>query len=116
GLAKTQIVLRAEGEEMVRRGKYWRHPRHVELKYRSSPEAPVQRKSTFIDCVDYMSGFTAHIHPQYDLAILKFNDYRSLRYTGHAIFKKDTNRVRPGEYLCRLGFPFSEFSNFAYNE
>src|SRR5690606_7396968 len=116
GLAKKYNDFRAERDKLVRDGKYKRHLKNLELKYRYTPETPVQVKSTFIDCVDYMSGFTAHIHPQYDLAILKFNDYRSLRYTGHAIFKKDTNRVRPGEYLCRLGFPFSEFSNFAYNE
>lgn len=115
-LAKKYNAFRAERNKLPRDGTYKRNLKGLELKYHYTPETRVQAKSIFIDCVDYMSGFTAHIHPQHDLAILKFNDYRALRYTGHAIFKKDTNQIKPGEHLCRLGFPFSEFSNFAYNE
>jgi hypothetical protein len=33
-----------------------------------------------------------------------------------AVFKKDSNEIRQGKSLCRLGFPFPEFTNFKYDE
>jgi hypothetical protein len=56
------------------------------------------------------------LHPKYDLAVLKFNDYGNLRYREHAVFLKDSSCIRQGEFLCRLGFPFPEFSNYRFNE
>ena len=29
--------------------------------------------------------------------------------------KKDTTQIKQGEFLCRLGFPFPEFTNFKFN-
>lgn len=115
-LAKKYASFCAERNQLPRDGKYKRNLKGLEIKYAYTPETRVQAKNTFVDCVDSMSGFTTHIHPQHDLAIIKFNDYRTLGYRGHAVFKKDTSQIKPGEYLCRLGFPFPEFSNFAYNE
>ena len=88
----------------------------LELKYKYNPASIIQVKNNFVDCVDRLSGFTAHLHPKYDLAILKFNDYGSLRYHQHAVFLKDSSSIKQGEFLCRLGFPFPEFSNYAFNE
>ena len=51
-----------------------------------------------------------------DLAILKFNDYKKLLYTGSATFLKNTSQIKQGNFLCRLGFPFPEFSNYTFNE
>lgn len=69
-----------------------------------------------MNCVDSMSGFTWHVHPKYDLAILKFNDFKKIGYSGFATFVKDTSKIQQGKFLCRLGFPFPEFTNFRYNE
>lgn len=88
----------------------------LEMKYKYSADTIVQIKNTFVDCVDAMSGFTWHVHPKYDLAILKFNDYKTLHYKGYATFLKDTSNIKQGKFLCRLGFPFPEFTNFRYNE
>jgi hypothetical protein len=86
------------------------------MKYKYSADTIVQIKNTFLDCVDTMSGFTWHLHPKYDLAILKFNDYKTLHYAGYATFLKNTAAIKQGKFLCRLGFPFPEFTNFKYNE
>ncbi len=87
----------------------------LELKYKITPDSTIQLKNNFVDCVDSMSGFTFHLHPTLDLAIIKFNDYKKLHYTQFARFLKDDKTLLQGKFLCRLGFPFPEFTNYTYN-
>jgi len=108
--------FKKEKSKIPNDGKFKSKLKGLEIKYNYSPETIVQIKNTFVDCVDMMSGFTWHVHPKYDLAILKFNDYKKLSYTGYAKFLKDATKIRQGNFLCRLGFPFPEFNNFKYNE
>jgi hypothetical protein len=108
--------FKQERERLARDHHFKKHLNGLELKYKFNAESVVQVKNTFLDCVDSMSGFTWHLHPEYDLAILKFNGFNKLLYKDYAIFKKDSAQVFQGEFLCRLGFPFPEFSNFKYNE
>jgi len=97
-------------------GKQKAYIKGLELKYKYNPETIIQLKNTFVDCVDTMSGFTWHSHPKFDLAILKFNDFNKLHYSECAKFVKDTTAIKQGKFLCRLGFPFPEFTNFTYNQ
>ena len=115
-LNKQYSSFKAERDKLPRDGQFKKYLKGLELKYKYTGESIVQVKNTFVDCVDSMSGFTWHLHPKYDLAILKFNDYKNLRYKGHSIFLKDSTTIRQGEFLCRLGFPFPEFTNFRFNE
>lgn len=108
--------FKEERDKLPKDGKYKMSLRGLEMKYKYTDETSIQIKNMFVDCVDYMSGFSWHMHPHYDLAILKFNDYKNLSYSGHAVFKKETDDIKQGQYLCRLGFPFPEFTNFQYNE
>ncbi|MBC7867132.1 MAG: serine protease, partial [Gloeobacteraceae cyanobacterium ES-bin-316] len=87
----------------------------LELKYKLSAENTIQLKNNFVDCVDTMSGFTFNLHPTLDLAIIKFNDYNKLHYKECARFLKDEKNIQQGKFLCRLGFPFPEFTNYAFN-
>lgn len=48
------------------------------------------------------------------MAIIKFKGYKKLLYKNHAVFLKDEKLVQQGKYLCRLGYPFPEFSNYKY--
>lgn len=115
-LSQQYAAFRSERNQLPRDGKFKQRLKGLELKYKYTPDTLVQAKNTFLDCVDTLSGFTVHAHPHFDLAIIKFNGYNKLHYTGHAVFKKDTAQIKAGVFLCRLGFPFSEFSNFRYNE
>jgi hypothetical protein len=54
-------------------------------------------------------------HPTYDLAILFIDDFKNPLYKSHAFFAKDPSRLQQGKFLCRLGYPFPEFTNFQYN-
>jgi hypothetical protein len=73
-------------------------------------------KYTFVNCVDSISGMTWHLHPDYDLAILKFNGFNKIFCNEFPVFMKDSKDILQGKFLCRLGFPFPEFSNYEYLE
>lgn len=108
--------FKTERDRLSKDGKYKANLKGLELKYKFSSDTIIQIKNTFLDCVDSMSGFSWYIHPTHDLAILKFNDFNKTAYKDHAVFKKDTADIKQGEFMCRLGFPFPEFTNFTYNE
>lgn len=113
---QTYAEFKKERDGITKDGKFKMNLKGLEMKYKYNADTIVQIKNTFVDCVDAMSGFTWHVHPKYDLAILKFNDYKTLHYKGYATFLKDTSNIKQGKFLCRLGFPFPEFTNFRYNE
>lgn len=108
--------FKTERDRLSKDGKYKANLKGLELKYKFSSDTIIQIKNTFLDCVDSMSGFSWYVHPTHDLAILKFNDFNKTAYKDHAVFKKDTADIKQGEFMCRLGFPFPEFTNFTYNE
>lgn len=80
------------------------------------PGVATHAKTRFLDCFERVSSITFHLHPTLDLAILQFEWEGELRYSGHAVFAEDRAYTAPGDFLCRLGFPFSEFSDFEYLE
>jgi Trypsin-like peptidase domain len=115
-LSKKYNEFKTERDKLPKDGKYKQNLKGLELKYKFTPDTEIQIKNTFVDCIDSMSGFTCHVHPHLDLAILKFNDFKTLLYKDYAVFKKDTSTIKQGKMLCRLGFPFPEFTNFMYND
>lgn len=70
---------------------------------------------TFVDCVDRLKNINFFLHPEYDLALLKFEGFEKISYSGDPVFMKENQQAQPGQMLCRLGFPFPEFSNFQLN-
>jgi hypothetical protein len=79
------------------------------------PDQACQLLYQFVDCVDLKSVDIIE-HPTYDLAILRMKDFNTKYYNGHAVFAKDSKEIQPGLFLCRLGYPFPEFTNFSYDE
>ena len=104
-----------EKQQLVNDPKQKQLVKGLELKYKLNADQTIQLKNNFVDCVDTMSGFTFNLHPTLDLAIIKFNDYNKLHYTDYARFLKDETKIQQGKFLCRLGFPFPEFTNYTYN-
>lgn len=74
-----------------------------------------EMRVTFVDCVDRITNIHFFLHPEYDLALLKFDGFEKVSYAGHPVFLKEDQLAQPGQMLCRLGFPFPEFSNFQLN-
>ncbi|RYF89529.1 MAG: serine protease [Chitinophagaceae bacterium] len=104
-----------EKKQLPQDGRFKQLLKGLELKYKFTAESTIQLKNNFVDCVDTMSGFTYHLHPTLDLAIIKFNDFNKLHYSEFARFAKDDTQLQQGKFMCRLGFPFPEFTNYSYN-
>lgn len=93
--------------------------RQLEEKYGIDKKKPViiQVKDLFMDCVaDPSFSFKTIPHPKYDLAIVVFENFKTIAYQSYARFVKDSSIIRRGDFLCRLGYPFPEFTNFTYNK
>ncbi len=102
-------------QKIPKDGKYKSALKGLELKYHYSPEASVQMKHNFMNCFDTINEIVCHIHPTLDLAILVFKGFNAIHYASNAKFLKNSNHIKQGKSLCRLGFPFPEFSNFRHN-
>ncbi|MBN8821751.1 MULTISPECIES: trypsin-like peptidase domain-containing protein [unclassified Spirosoma] len=87
----------------------------LETKYKLSPDTIIRIRNNFIGCVDQFQRLNIDRHPTQDLAILRFEGYKRVLYNSYATFLRDTSRIKPGRSLCRLGYPFPEFTNFRYN-
>ncbi|GAB2578216.1 S1 family peptidase [Spirosoma areae] len=87
----------------------------LEARHKMNADTIIRVRNNFIGCVDQFQELTIERHPTQDLALLHFKGYNRLLYRSHAIFLADTGRIKPGRSLCRLGYPFPEFTNFRYN-
>jgi len=88
----------------------------LENKYKITSDTAIRILFNFINCVNSYKSLTIHLHPTQDLAIIQFREYDSKLYQGYAHFLKDTRQVKQGRYLCRLGYPFPEFTNYQLNK
>ena len=87
----------------------------LELVHKMKAGAPAQMKVQFDGGVSNFTSFDINMHPDLDLAVIRFKGFEKTLYKGHAVFVRDDKSVRPGDMLCRLGFPFPEFSDFRYD-
>lgn len=86
----------------------------LESKFKLQSETIIQIRNYFVGC-DEKTELLIDMHPTQDLALLRFKNYKPSLYQSYATFLADTSRVKPGRSLCRLGYPFPEFTNFRYN-
>ena len=109
------LRYKAERDNIPNDGKYKRNIQGLQLKYKYLPETTVQLKNNFLNSFDTISEITCHAHPTLDLAILEFKGFNKTFYNSHAIFLKDSSKIKQGKTLGRIGFPFPEFNNFKHN-
>lgn len=77
----------------------------------------VQIKNRFIDCIECNQlNWKYWVHPQYDLAVIKFEDYNNILYNGYARFPNTPSYIDQGKFLCRIGYPFPEFTNYKFDK
>jgi Trypsin-like peptidase domain len=107
--------FKEERNRLANDGKYKKNLGGLELKYKYNKETTVQLKNNFLNCFNKLEHITCHTHPELDLAIIEFKGFDEKLYQGHASFVKDSSKIKQGKYLCRLGYPFPEFSNFKHN-
>ena len=107
--------FKAERDKLPQDNKLKRNIQGLETKYKYSKESTVQLRNNFLNCFDSIEQITSHAHPTLDLAILEFKGFNKIHYSSHAKFLKDSNTIKQGKSLCRVGFPFPEFNNFRHN-
>ena len=88
----------------------------LETKYALKKVSIIQIKNNFVNCFPGITHFTCHLHPTLDLAIIEFKGQNQNLYNSYATFVRDQNKIKQGKSLCRLGYPFPEFTNFQYNQ
>lgn len=93
----------------------WKFENTLEKKYGFSKATVVELKHLLIECVEGPWKLDFYLHPDLDVALLKFSEFTILRPTNFPIFAQDGSTLRQGQFLCRLGYPFPEFTNFVYD-
>lgn len=90
--------------------------RELEQKYQLSRKTVFEIKSRIVNCIEGEGTYDLEIiaHPTLDVALLHFKNFTKLLCATFPIFPKDTANLGQGKFLCRLGFPFPEFTNFEY--
>lgn len=108
--------FRKERAAIGRNNKYNQRLKQLEAAYNYKPETIVQIKELFLQVTSEPSiNYHWIAHPKVDLAIVFFENLRRPLYNSHARFIRDGSALKQGKFLCRLGFPFPEFTNFQYN-
>jgi hypothetical protein len=104
-------------ELATRRGekKFKQLRRELEKKYGLNKSTTAELKNRFMNCVEGPLKFTLIRHKKADIALIRFEEYTRLLCTKFPVFAKDSDTLKPGKMLCRLGFPFAEFTNFQYD-
>ena len=87
----------------------------LELTHKLKAGTTAQMKVQFPGSISNFTSFDINMHPDYDIAVIRFKGFERTLYKGHAVFAKSASGVRPGDMLCRLGFPFPEYSDFRYD-
>lgn len=90
--------------------------RELEKKYGYSKNTIFELHNRFVSCVEGSLNLEIFKHSKVDAALIKFKDYNKLLCDFFPVFPSDTSGLQPGKFLCRLGFPFPEFTNFRYDE
>ena len=108
--------FKAEKSAIGRNNKYNQRIKALEAAYNYNPGSTIQIKELFVGVTsDASVNYRWINHTKYDLAILIFENLKNPLYQSHARFVKDNSSLKQGKFLCRLGFPFPEFTNYQYN-
>jgi len=105
----------AEYRKFMREPQHKHHLKRLEQQYGLSLGTVITQKMDFINCFDSLTHIDVTYHSKYDLALLRFRTEGKAHYGRPAEFIADGQIPKPGKTLCRLGYPFSEFTNFRYN-
>jgi hypothetical protein len=76
----------------------------------------IELRNKLVGCIEGPLSLEARVHPSYDVALLKFSNYTKLLCADFPVFAQDGGALKPGKSVCRLGFPFAEFSAFEYDK
>ena len=107
-------AFKTERDQLPTGKKSQKQLRALERKHGYSNGVPVEIYNRFVNCGEGPLQLDIHFHAELDVALLKFN-FTRLGPDTFAVFAKNGADLKQGKSLCRLGFPFPEFTNFEYD-
>ena len=108
--------FKTERAQLVAGKKSRQQLRSLERKHGLTKGTPVEMYNNFVNCVEGPLDLEAILHPSVDVALLRFKNYTRLSPSTFPVFAQDGQDLKQGKFLCRLGFPFPEFTNFEYDQ
>ena len=90
--------------------------KELEKKYDYSKKTTFELHNRFMACIEGSLDLEIVKHNKVDAALIRFKGYTKLLCDSFPVFPSDASNLQPGKFLCRLGFPFPEFTNFTYDE
>lgn len=112
-LGKKHLAFMEELNESLGQKKKKQLLRNLEKKYNYSKHTPLELYNRFMGCVEGYQGLEIKPHNSLDVALIHFLDFTRLLCDAFPTFATNGSELKQGMFLCRLGFPFVEFSNFA---
>nr|BAG82731.1 hypothetical protein [uncultured bacterium] len=111
---RRQAFLNALAQpDVTRRGEAGRQ--EVEASFSFTPATVYELHHKLMDAIEGELSLDYRLHPTLDIALFHFKGSRRLLVNRFPVFAPDQVPLRPGKYICRLGFPFAEFENFEYD-
>jgi hypothetical protein len=89
--------------------------RKLEEKYGYKKGVAIEALNAFVNCVHPLGAIKMFLHDKFDVALMKFEGFENLSCSYFPTFAKDETELKQGNYVCRLGYPFPEFTNFELN-
>jgi hypothetical protein len=114
-LAKKAEAFRKELSALQGTQKQKKLLKNLEKKYNYSKNTPFELHNSFMNCVEGGMSIKVIKHKKFDVALIQFESFSRLLCDTFPTFPADTSMLQPGKFLCRLGFPFPEFTNFKYD-
>lgn len=87
----------------------------LERKYGYKAGEAVELHTRMLGCVEGPLSLDIKIHGTLDIALMKFNGFSKILADNYPVFGRDGSDLKQGMSICRLGFPFPEFTNFGYD-
>ena len=88
----------------------------LERKFGLKPGEIVEIHTRLVDCVEGNVDMDIQIHGSLDLALIHFKNFTRIVCENYPVFGRDSAELKQGMSICRLGYPFPEFTNYGYNQ
>lgn len=90
--------------------------RRIARKHNLQRGETIELLHKFVDCVEGNLAARIVVHPDLDIALIQFTDFTRLLCDRFPVFAEQHDQLKPGMFLCRLGYPFPEFTDYAYDD
>ena len=115
-IAKRRTNYEGELASFSDSRKQRRAQRDLLKKYGFQDGIPFELLNLFFNCVEGDLQVEFFLHPEHDVALLRFHHFSRLLCNTFPVFLDNGEWLKPGKFLCRIGFPFVEFTNYCHDD